>query len=478
MASDTTGRAVFYAGVTVVLSLAGLFLTFTSIFTSLAIGAVLVVLIAIVGSLTMLPAMLAILGDNINRLRVPIIGRESGENNGGGIWSAISDRVLARPGVYAAAAAGALILLAAPVVSLNMGFNGGANAFHDAVEGKRGLELLEEHFTSSIAAPAIVVVDVPDVSSPKIQASVDELVGRVEQDSDFFAPFEIKVNSAGDLLYVRVPLVGAIDDQRSEDAVRHLREDIVSPAFADSGADVYVTGQTAGSVDFTDHINDKALYVFAFVLGLSFLLLLVMFRSIVIPVKAIVLNLLSVGAAYGVLVAVFQWGWGVGLLGMESADVIEAWLPLFLFAVLFGLSMDYHMLLLSRIKESYDQGHSNEESVSIGIKLTAGQITSAAAVMVGVFGAFALGREIGLKQFGVGLGVAVLIDATVIRSVLLPASMKLLGDRNWYLPRWLEWLPKVGTGEQSGREDKPADQTPVLRGHQAAPAMVSTQFDE
>ena len=232
----------------------------------------------------------------------------------------------------------------------------------------------------------------------------------------------------------------------------------MSAAFANSGANVYVTGQTAGSVDFTDHINGTVPYVFAFVLGLSFLLLLVMFRSIVIPVKAIVLNLLSVGAAYGVLVAVFQWGWGVGLLGMESADAIEAWLPLFLFAILFGLSMDYHMLLLSRIKEAYDQGRSNEESVSIGIKLTAGQITSAAAVMVGVFGAFALGREIGLKQFGVGLGVAVLIDATVIRSVLLPASMKLLGDWNSYLPRWLDWLPRVGVGEGIPAETGPAPQ--------------------
>ncbi|MCH7786376.1 MAG: MMPL family transporter [Chloroflexi bacterium] len=446
VASDTTGRAVFYAGVTVVLSLAGLFLTFTAIFTSLAIGAIIVVLIALVGSLTLLPALLSILGDNINRLRVPFIGRERNENNGG-IWSAISDRVLARPGIFATVAAGALILLAVPVVSLNMGFNSGANSLHDDVKGKRALQLLEEHFTSSLAAPAIVVVDAPEVTSPQVQASVANLIDIIEQDSDFFPPFDVKVNRAGDLLFVTVPTVGSIDDQESEDALRHLRDDIVSAAFADSGAQVYVTGQTAGSVDFKDHMGNVAPYVFGFVLGLSFLLLLVMFRSIVIPVKAIVLNLLSVGAAYGVLVAVFQWGWGVGLLGMEKADVISAWLPLFLFSILFGLSMDYHMLLLSRIKEAYDQGHSNEESVSMGIRVTAGQITSAAAVMVGVFGAFALGREMGLKQFGVGLGVAVFLDATVIRSVLLPASMKLLGDRNWYLPRWLQWLPKVGVGE-------------------------------
>ena len=455
VASNTTGRAVFCAGVTVVLSLAGLFLTFTSIFTSLAIGAIIVVLIAIVGSLTLLPALLSILGDNINRLRVPIIGRDKGAGNGG-IWSAIADRVLARPVVFATVVTVALVALAVPIYSLNMGFNSGSNAFHDAVEGKRALQLLEENFTSGLAAPAFVVVEAPDVLSAQVQASVDSLIDNLGQDTQFFPPFDVTVNEAGDLLYVAVPTVGAIDDEEAEMAVRHLRDNVVPVAFAGSGAQTYVSGATAGTLDFNDHISGTAPYVFAFVLGLSFLLLLVMFRSIVIPVKAIALNLLSVGAAYGVLVAVFQWGWGVGLLGMESADVIEAWLPLFLFAILFGLSMDYHMLLLSRIKEAYDQGHSNEESVSIGIKLTAGQITSAAAVMVGVFAAFALGREIGLKQFGVGLGVAVLIDATVIRSILLPASMKLLGDRNWYLPRWLEWLPKLSSEDGKAPELRPA----------------------
>ena len=245
VASDTTGRAVFYAGVTVVLSLAGLFLTFTSIFTSLAIGAIIVVLIALVGSLTLLPALLSILGDNINRLRVPIIGRERSENNGG-IWSAISDRVLARPGIFATVAAGALILLAVPVVSLNMGFNSGANSLHDDVKGKRALQLLEEHFTSSLAAPAIVVVDAPEVTSPQVQASVANLIDIIEQDSDFFPPFDVKVNRAGDLLFVTVPTVGSIDDQESEDALRHLRADIVSAAFADSGAQVSVTGAPAG----------------------------------------------------------------------------------------------------------------------------------------------------------------------------------------------------------------------------------------
>ena len=227
-----------------------------------------------------------------------------------------------------------------------------------------------------------------------------------------------------------------------------LRNVIVPEVFAGTDATVYVTGDTAESIDFRESMYGSAPYVFAFVLGLSFLLLLVMFRSIVIPVKTMVLNLLSVAAAYGVLVMVFQWGWGISILGAEETGVIEACLPLFLFGILFGLSMDYHMLLLNRVKEVYDQGRSNEEAVSAGVRLTAGQITSAAAIMVCVFGAFATSRILGLQQFGVGLAVAVLIDATVLRVILLPASMKLLGDRNWYLPQWLDWLPKVTSEER------------------------------
>jgi len=255
---------------------------------------------------------------------------------------------------------------------------------------------------------------------------------------------------------VKVALAGKVDDDESIDALKHLRGEKVPATFGGSDAKVYVSGATADSMDFKDHMYKSAPYVFGFVLVLSFLLLLIMFRSIVISIKAIVLNLLSVGAAYGVLVAVFQWGWGISLLGAEATGVIEPWLPLFLFGILFGLSMDYHMLILSRIKEAYDQGFKNDESVSMGVRITAGQITSAAAIMVGVFGSFALASDVGMKQFGLGLGVAVLIDATVIRSVLLPASMKFLGDRNWYLPAWLEWLPNVGSGEGESTEAQPA----------------------
>ena len=463
VASNTTGRAVFYAGVTVVLSLAGLAVTDNPIFISIGLGAIFVVLVAIVGSLTFLPAVLSVLGDNINRLRVPLLGRINGN---GGLWSAITKRVLARPVVFATVTATALVALAMPVTSMDLAFPTGSRALHNDVDAKQAVVLLEEHFSGGLATPAMVVVEAPDLTAPEVQASVARLVQLVDQDDAFLGPFETVVNPAGDLLFVRVALAG--DRKAAERGVELLRDVVVPDAFAGSGAQTYVTGMTAISMDFSDATYKSAPYVFGFVLGLAFLLMLVMFRSIVIPVKAILLNLLSVGAAYGVIVMVFQWGWGISVLGSEAQGAVAPWLPLILFTILFGLSMDYHMLLLNRIKEAYDQGHGNEESVSVGIRLTAGQITSAAAIMVGVFGTFALGRDVSAQQFGVGLGVAVLIDATIIRSVLLPATMKLLGDRNWYLPTWLEWLPGVNAGESS-----PAAE-PVIELRQGRPAPGTT----
>ncbi len=464
VASSTTGRAVFYAGVTVLLSLVGLMLTDSALFVSMSVGVIIVVAIALLASLTLLPAMLGVLGDGVNRLRLPIIGRESSDTGTGGIWGVITDRVLRRPAVLATITTGALVALAVPILSLNLGFGSGSDSFNDAVEGKRALQLIEQNFEAGLADPAWVIVDAPDVNSEDVQGSVARLIQAVDEDAAFSPPFEVNVNSAGNLLYVTVPMEGGVDEDVSEAAVRHLRADVIPPAFAGSDAQVYVSGGTAGSVDFTDKMVGSAPYVFGFVLGLAFLLLLVMFRSIVIPVKAIVLNLLSVGAAMGVVVMVFQWGWGIGILGSDATGVTGAWLPLFLFSILFGLSMDYHMLVLNRIKEAYDQGYSNEESVSRGIKVTAGQITSAAAIMVGVFGTFALGRSVDTQQMGVGLGVAVLIDATVVRTILLPASMKLLGDRNWYLPSWLEWLPKISSDEGSDHEGAMPQAVPSVSG--------------
>ena len=443
VASNTTGRAVFYAGVTMVVSMAGLALTDNPVFTSLGLGVIFVVLVAIVGSLTFLPAVLSLLGDNVNRLRVPILGRANGN---GGLWSAITKRVLARPAIFATVTAGALVALAAPVSSLNLALPAGSQALHDAVDAKQAVVLLEEYLSGGLATPALVVVDAPDLTAPEVQASVARLAQLVDQDDTFLGPFETVVNPAGDLLFVRVALVGG--RKAAERSVDLLRNEVVPDAFAGSGAQAYVTGMTAVSMDFTDSTYMAAPKVFGFVLGLAFLLLLVMFRSIVIPVKAILLNLLSVASAFGVLVMVFQWGWGVNLLGSEAPGVIGSWMPVILCTIVFGLSMDYHMLLLNRIKEAYDGGHGNDESVAMGIRLTAGQITSAAAIMVGVFGTFALGRNIEGQQFGLGLGVAVLIDATIIRSILLPATMKLLGDWNWYLSSWLGWLPNAPVSEK------------------------------
>ena len=445
VASNTTGRAVFYAGITVVLSLAGLTLTRDFTFISLALGAIIVVFIAIIGSLTLLPAMLGALGDNVNRLRIPFL---KGEGDQAAFWGAITDRVLARPVVLATLTTAALVALAIPAFSLNLGFNAGADAIPDAVDGKRAIELLELHFSSSLIVPARIVIDAPDVEAPEILAAADTLKELIEESDAFLAPSDGRANEDRNLLHINVPVAGNIDDEESVDAVKLLRNTIIPQAFDGTDARVYVAGDTADSIDFTDRMYSSALYVFGFVLGLSFLLMLVMFRSIVIPIKAIVLNLLSVAAVYGILVMVFQWGWGISILGSEETGVIEAWLPLFLFGILFGLSMDYHMLVLNRIKEVYDETLHNERAVSTGIRLTAGQITSAALIMVGVFGAFATSRILGLQQFGLGLAVAVLIDATVIRVILLPASMNLLGDANWYLPQWLDWLPKVAPEER------------------------------
>ena len=458
-ATSTSGKAVVFAGATVVMAIGGMFLVDDVVFSSLALAAIVVVLLAIVVSVTLLPALLALLGDNVNRLRVPFLG-SGGTGEGGGIWGVITDQVLARPAIWATTALVALLALASPIVypGFNLGFNG-VRSISDDAEGKKALLALEENFVIGLARPAVVVVDAGEkgnVFATDIQASADALLSSVEQESVLADPDnfygvpaqEPEFNDAGDTELIFIPVNADFGEERAFDAVNRLRDVLVPAAFGDSPARALVTGDTAGAIDFKDNIIAKAPIVFAFVLGLAFLILLVMFRSIVIPIKAIVLNILSVGAAYGVLVLVFQEGWLLeGILDFEATGIVEAWLPMFLFAILFGLSMDYHMFVLARIKEAYEKGASNDEAVSIGIKATAGTITMAAAIMVAVFSIFAFTRDIGLKQFGLGLGVAILIDATVIRSILLPASMKLLGDWNWYLPSWLQWIPEIKMAE-------------------------------
>ena len=460
VASDTTGRAVFYAGITVVVSLAGMLLTGDALFYGLGLGAMIVVVLSVVASLTLLPALISLLDHRLSWLRIPGLGRPS---TGGGVWGWITDAVLARPVIYAGVTFVALIALSVPLLSLDIDDTPITKVFDwdGAVEdggnigiAASGVLLMDEHFILGEIGGLVVIVDPGEgstVDTPAIQASTAELIAAVQQDDQFGQPIEEIVNIQGDLLGISVPVTDIEDTSKANAAVEKLRE-LAPAAFAGVGVDVVVAGGPAGTFDSEKNTKAKAPIVFGFVLILAFLLLLVMFRSIVIPIKAIILNLLSVGAAMGVMILVFQEGVGEGLLNFESAGTIETFMPLFLFAVLFGLSMDYHMLVLNRVKEAYDAGSSNEESVSLGIKATAALITSAAFVMVLVFGAFATSRVMFFQQIGVGLGVAILIDATIIRAVLLPASMKLLGDWNWYLPKWLEWLPRISAeGERTSK---------------------------
>jgi RND superfamily putative drug exporter len=289
--------------------------------------------------------------------------------------------------------------------------------------------------------PANVVVSAPDVSAPAVQQAIGSLQRAALATGQMKEPVSTLVNPAKDVEVVSISLVGDGDDDRSVAALQTLRHDVIPQTLGAAGIEAYVTGETAGTHDFNEQMKSHAPLVFGFVLALCFVLLLVTFRSIVIPIKAVLLNLLSVGAAYGLLVLVFQHGWAEGLLGFHSNGAIASWLPLFLFVILFGLSMDYHVFILSRVKELVDEGMPTEEAVATGIKRTASTVTSAAAVMVAVFAIFVTLSTLDIKQMGFGLAAAILIDATVVRAVLLPAAMKLLGEWNWYLPRWLEWLP-------------------------------------
>jgi RND superfamily putative drug exporter len=438
-AGSTSSRAVLFSGMTVVFALMGMLMIPTTIFRSLAGGAILVVVVAIAASLTLLPAVLGLLGDRINRLRVRRSAQAAGA--AGGFWDKVTQRVMARP--VLSLAVGVVVMLAAASSWLGMrtGYSG-VSTMPDRLEAKQAFDVLAREFAAGLSSPVEIVVDGP-IDDPAVQRGIAGVRTALEDDG-FFGPSQVEVNQGRDLAVVSVAVKG---DPTSRDAVRaveRVRESHVPTAFGEqSPAEVLVGGETAFNKDFFDLTSRYMPIVFAFVLGLSFCLLTVAFRSIVVPLKAILLNLLSVGAAYGLIVLVSQEGVGNELFGFRQVEAIEAWLPLFLFSVLFGLSMDYHVFLLSRIRERYDLTGDNTESVAYGVRTTAGLITGAALIMVAVFGGFAAGDMVMFQQMGFGLAVAVLIDATLVRTVLVPASMKLLGDRNWYLPKWLEWLPKV-----------------------------------
>ncbi len=448
-AAATSGRSVLISGLTVMVAMAGMFLTGDKTFSSLAAATILVVAVAVLGSLTVLPALLSRLGDKVDRGRVPFVARLTRGDGEGRFWGAIVDRVLRRPALSAALSATFLLALAVPALQLHLAATG-PESFPKSLEVIQTYDRMQQAFPGT-GLPASVVVKASSVRTPAMRAAITELEQRALASGRAFEPITVAVNEKGTVANITIPIAGNGTDAASNAAFRMLRETVVPETVgAVPGADAGVTGQTAEWRDQADALKANMPPVVGFVLLFAFGLMLVAFRSIVIALKAIVLNLLSVAAAYGVLVLVFQHGLGTGVLGIGSTAGIEAVVPLLLFVILFGLSMDYHVFIISRIRETYDRGETMDEAVSHGIKSTAGVVTSAALVMVAVFAVFATLSMPFFQQFGVGLAVAILIDATIVRAVLLPASMKLLGEWNWYLPTWLEWLPTLEHEEPQG----------------------------
>jgi len=452
-AAATSGRAVLVSGVTVIIAMSGMYLAGASTFTSFATGTILVVAMAVIGSLTVLPAVLSKLGDRVNKGRIPFLRRpEERAGREPRVWSAILTPVLRRPGIAAALATGLLLVLAIPVLNLKMAVPG-IDSLPQDLGVIQTYNAIQEEFPGN-QIPAEVVIERGDATKAEVRTAIGELEAAVADNELYEPPVTVDRSPNGEVVVVDVPIAGDGTNETSYAALTELRQEIIPATLGGlSGAEANVTGFTAGSEDFNQLMSERVPIVFAFVFAMAFALLLITFRSIVIPIKAIVLNLLSVGAAYGIVTWIFQDGHLEGLLGFESTGAVTSWLPLFLFVVLFGLSMDYHVFILSRIREAYDRGMSTSDAVEHGIKTTASVVTAAAIVMVAVFAIFATLSAVEFKQFGVGLGVAVLIDATIIRGVLLPAAMKLLGDWNWYLPHSLRWLPRVGRE----RETQPAE---------------------
>src|SRR3954452_18957587 len=439
-AAATSGRAVLVSGVTVMIAMAGMFLAGNTVFASFAVGTILVVAVAMLGSITVLPAVLSKLGDRVEKARVPFVGRMRHRNHGESrAWGWILDRVLARPLLSALAATAVLVVLALPALSLHT-LNPGVAGLPRSLAIMKTYDRIQAAFPGG-QLPAVVAVQADDVTKPQVTRAIKAMTDRALATHRMSGPVTTRVSPDRHLATVSLALQGDGTDKTSEQALAALRGDVIPATLGRvHGVQADVTGMTAGSKDFNDQLRRHLPLVFAFVLGLAFLLLLVTFRSIVVPLKAIALNLLSVGAAYGVLVWIFQEGHLEGALGFKSIGGITSWLPLFLFVILFGLSMDYHVFIISRIREAVDGGMRTDDAVRHGIKSTAGVVTSAAFVMVAVFAIFASLSMIEFKQMGVGLAVAVLIDATIVRAVLLPSTMTLLGERNWYLPRRLRWL--------------------------------------
>jgi putative drug exporter of the RND superfamily len=449
-AGATASRAVLFSGTVFVIALSGMLLVPSNIMKSLAVAAIAVGIVSVIAALTLLPALLGLLGDRVNALRVPFIGRNLGSGQEGRFWGAIVRGVMRRPALSLLTFGALLLVAASPAIGLKLGASG-VSTLPDRLESKQGYEALRRDFPQVSSSPALIAVE-GQVNSPRVRAAIARFRHELARDPVFGAS-DVRYSTNGDTAAIGVQVGGDRTGPTALAAVRHLRSVEIPRAFAGTDARVVVGGDTADNVDFIDAMNAWLPIVFVFVLGLSFVLLTIVFRSIVIAATSIGLNLLSVGAAYGLVVLVFHHGVGSGLFGFQKIDAIEAWVPLFLFSVLFGLSMDYQVFLLSRIKERYDETGSTTDAVVHGVSSTARLITGAALIIVAVFAGFAMGDLVMFQQMGFGIAVALLIDATIIRSVLLPAAMRLLGDWNWYLPRWLEWLPRIQI--EAERRDEP-----------------------
>ena len=452
-AGATASRTVLFSGVAVAIALAGMLIMPDILFKSFGIGAIVVVVTAVAAALTLLPALLGLLGDRVNWLTIPIIGRRRSPESGGGFWGAVTGVVTAHPVISVVVTAALLLGLTAPVTTLELG-SGGISMLPDDTDERHAFTVVIEEFSDGIIKADIVVL-APDVSDGAVQRAIEDLTASLAAD-DFFGTTQSTVSANGDLVHINVAIAGDVSSDESIVGILRLRDDYIPEAFASVSAEVLVGGDTATVIDSVAVVWQYVPFIMAAVLAASFILLLIAFRSIVVPLKAVVMNLLSVGAAYGMVVLVFQQGVGNALFGFQEVPVIESWIPLFLFAILFGLSMDYHVFLLSRIKERYDQTGDNAGSVVYGLHSTASIITGAALIMVAVFGGFALGPLSMFQQMGFGLAVAVILDATIVRMVLVPASMELLGDKNWYFPSWLEWLPKISIEGSREHEVAPA----------------------
>jgi uncharacterized membrane protein YdfJ with MMPL/SSD domain len=426
VAGATASRAVLFSGATVVLALVGMFLVPQTVFRSIAVGAIAVVLVSVLAALTLLPAALAVLGDRIERLRVPLLGRRAG----GGLWSRVAGVALRRPAASLAAGVAVLVVLAVPYAGIETG-TAGVGTLPESFQTRTAYEAIEHAFGPQGSSAAEVVVQ--GERTPELGAAVAGLRETLAHDPDY-GETSVDVAPEAGVTRITVPVDVDATGPEAMAAVKELRERYVPRAFAGLHVETLVGGQSADELDFAEIARGWQPIVFAFVLGFSFLVLVAAFRSIAIPLTAIATNLLSVGAAYGLLVLVFQEGVGADLLGFQRADTVESWLPLLLFTILFGLSMDYHVFLLSRIRERWLATGDTRESIAFGVGTTARLITGAALIMVAVFAGFAGGQLVMFQQMGFGLGAAVLIDATLVRSVIVPSAMALLGRWNWWLP--------------------------------------------